>query len=226
MPSIVASETRLGSNIRTVSATFTGYTPQAGDLILIFAVVPTDDGVPSTTVPSGWSTLVQVGNAGGSLSSVYHVVTSGEASAATTTYTATNYYNLAKNWRSVSCVVRGGDPLNLIDAIGTTNGGNASPHPTAALSGADLVSGSLALAVVGSGDSPRAYSGAPSGWSLIVQNDSGVGIAMWARTAATTAGVGVPSENVTIDTAAWYTSISVAVGGVVAASSGAFFALF
>lgn len=224
MPEIIATDTRLGTSTRTVTATFTGYTPIEGDDVLIFAGIPTDGSAPAVTPPSGWATVAQVGHTLGSLSAVHHVVTSGEATGGTTTFTATNHFNLAKSWRSVACVVRDVNQADLIDGFGTANGASTTPHPTAAIAGGGLSSGSLVLACVSAGDN-RTYSGAPAGWSLAVSNSSGTGIGLWVRASASSAGEDVTSVNVTPSAAAAYTAISVAVSAL-PTDSGQFFAFF
>ncbi|MCV7434801.1 hypothetical protein [Mycolicibacterium bacteremicum] len=226
MPSIVATDSRLNSNTRNIGSTFTSYTAQTDDLIVIFAAVPSDTGTPSIGTVSGWTGIAQVSNSLGSLTGLMHPVTSAEAAANTTSFTATNYFNVAKNSRTVACVVRGGDPASYLDAFSTVASASSSTHQFPALVGTDLSSGSLLIGVVTAGTGDRTYTDSPAGYSLAIQADTGTAVGMWVRAAASVAGVNVAAQTVTPTSASSYRGMSVAITAAPAADQGRFFALF
>src|ERR1700722_4379353 len=91
---------------RSPSVTFSGYTPQLNDVVVLF---PSARTACTLTIPSGWvnplggTTDLFTGSS--ELCCVYHLVTSTEVTNGTTTYTATNLYEATKNGNVIGIIL-------------------------------------------------------------------------------------------------------------------------
>jgi hypothetical protein len=211
-PQVMTSASAAMTASRSPAVTFTGYTPQAFDVVVLY---PRSPAVSAITVPTGWVNPLG-GNAVAStgtdtLCCVYHLVTTAEASAATVTYTATNLFNANVTDTVQAVVVRGVDSASVVDAVATATGASVTPHVLAGLSGADLANGSLVISSLSS-EGPRTYSASPPTDWTYVRNDatSEAGRAVLSRNTLTTANTNVSATNVTPSAADEYTSITVA----------------
>lgn len=204
----------------------------AGDIIAVFLRAGTSTAtitVPATWVnPLGANTVI-FGNSGVTGAFLYHVVTSGEASANTVAWTLTNLWDSTQTGATYSQVVRGVDQVTVVDATGNLSGGAATTtHVLAGLTGSDItVSGDIVLRGVG-GDTSSTYATAPAGNTFLVKNAGGQNTGALLRLdATTTAGVAVATDNITAGGSANYVSITVAFtlsGGAPADTTKFFFA--
>lgn len=180
---------------RSPSVTFTT-PPVTNDIIALFCASTT---TATITIPSGW-----VNALGGTtdvesavpheMAVVYHIVTSGEAGAATTTFTATNLYDNAETGDVAGAVVRGVDTADPLAGTPGTGFGGASPHVLPATTpDADggLVMSGIAKNVTGN------YLTAPAGWTMQVSGGTNQAVALLTYDTATTNGVAVGPTNIT-----------------------------
>lgn len=214
---------------RSPATTFSGYTPVTDDIIYLFMRVGANPA--AITVPSGWTNVLggttQVAVTNLLACAVCHPVTSAEAAAVTTTYTPTNLFNSAQTTGIEGMVLRGVDPANVIDAVGTDSSDTGTAtHVLAGLAGANLTNNAL---VVGSlaGGATSQYTTDPTGWTNIVKSSGGQATrGVWSRNALAVAGSDIATTNVTIGTSARYASITVAFAPFVSSSTQTFFAMF
>lgn len=198
---------------RSPSVTFGSYTPQLNDVVVMF---PNSDSAAATIVtPSGWVNSVGVSTAdvksdAHQMCSVYHLVTAGEVSGGTTTYTPTNLYDTTQTGGVVAAVLRGVDTAAVIDDsnTGLDSTVGATPHVLPLLLGGNLSTGSLVIGTVAAANNGTNYA-TPSGWTLTVSR-SGRSPAMYQRTALTVAGTNVAATNVTPDVGDKYVAITLA----------------
>lgn len=194
------------------SVTFTGYTPQGGDVVYFF--INAQASQVSITVPSGWvnslggNTVSSAASSGVSAVAIYHVVTASEVSAGTTTYTATNLFTSA-SFRVLGMVVRGAsdDPIG---STGTTS--SATPTATHVIPGLSATGMGAGWTVVGgiAAGGNNTYTD-PAGWTLIIKNSSGqFGVATYKNNNLTTANTAVSSQNITNSSSVAYAGITIA----------------
>lgn len=216
--SVVATGSADIATNRTTTVTFSSYTPAANDVVLLWTKNPTNGLV--VTVPSGWATCDPAGgntnvtSDSHTATAVYHLVTSGEASANTVTYAATNLWNAASNQAVAAIVLRGVDPTTPIDssAAAFDSGNSVTPHVLPALTGANLSSNSMVVGCVAK-DTNGTYTVAPTGWTIRATANGGTtttGAAILTRDTLTTAGVNVAATNVTPSAGDEYVSYTIA----------------
>jgi hypothetical protein len=202
------------SSTQTVGMTFSGYSPQNGDIIYFY--INNSVGATAITTPAGWVNVLggnTISAAGAACSSIaiYHVVTTSEVAAGTTTYTATNLFNSGATGRAGGCVLRGADTIVFVDDSNTTfSSSGTTTHVLSGLTGANLSTGSLILGGVG-GSNLATYT-VPSGWSQIILNSGGTtAMGLLSNNTPTTASFSVASTNITCSVSMAYSNITVAV---------------
>jgi len=197
---------------RSPSVTFANYVPLQNDLIVFWA---SSTGTALTmTEPSGWvnplGAGVDVESDSHQLVCAYHFVTSGEASAVTLTYTATNWYGATTTGNVIAVVLRGVDTTTPIDSANSTfsSTNTVTPSVLASLTGANLSTGSLVLSGVcldGTGTFTT-----PAGWNQIATSNTNQGKWVGYNTTLTTAGSNVSATNITPSVGDEYASITMA----------------
>lgn len=194
----------------TVSGT---WTPAENDQLVVFLSC-TNTFVPQTI--SGWSDLssgsVTPGDNSTSVTSIRHTVTSGEATAVTTSYSLSGLFSGTETGRWWLVVLRGVDPVNPIDGVGTwfTAGDTDTNHQLAAISGTGLSDNSFVLRQISSDGPNRTYT-TPGGHTKLMDGGTNSGGWVGYRDALTSAGVDIPAAATTVSTGDEGVAISVAV---------------
>lgn len=192
-----------GTNLanRSPTVTFDGTTypdPTENDLLVMWVRTSTVVNVTDSTNsawfnPLGTDTVVSV--TGSSCACFCKLVTAAEEAAVTRTYTATNWFDTNKAWRSAVCVFRGADPALPIDAFGTVaNTSSSTTHNLAAVTGTDIT---YSNGLVVSGTTGTASSGTyttPGGWTAM---QTGTSYGTYYRTTLATANTNVTATNIT-----------------------------
>lgn len=199
-----------GTGAPVVSAS---WTPLENDLVLVFLGSAASD---ITTSPvAGWPELVPVvdpADTSMSMQGLSHLITSGEASANTTSFTLTDVWGgspRSQDW--LVLVVRGVDPADPIDlAVSGFQAGTTSPFPLPALPGASLSTGSLVVYAIFSDAAARTYT-TPAGTTQQAISNVYCGGWLGTRDALTVSGVDVPSINIVPDAGDEFCAISVAI---------------
>jgi hypothetical protein len=197
------------------TCTFSSWTPAENDVVVLFA----SSTVTGHTIsePSGWvnplGAGVDVESDTHQMCCVYHLVTAGEASAVTMTYTATDMYTPTFGGYTFGIVFRGVDPATPIDSAASTfsSVNTVTPHVLAGLVGANLSNNSLVASCVVK-DQGGSYTTAPTGWTFQLQSEVGAGQAraILTRDTLTTASSDVTATNITPNAGDEYISITIA----------------
>lgn len=199
---------------RSPAITFSNYTPIADDIVAFWAA--SGAAAAAATAPTNWVLPTPAAGANPVASDshtqafTYHVVTSGEASGGTVTYTATNLWNVAQTGNVVGAVLRGIDTTTPIDSIVSTfsSANAATPHVLAALTGTDLSTDSIVLSAVAK-DGTGTYT-TPAGWAAVTSSNTNQGHWLGYREGLTTSGTNVAATNITPSAGDEYCSITVA----------------
>lgn len=207
--------TGLASTRNFTAAFGSGYVPQAGDIIYFFARAGATS--QTSTTPTGWTNPLGgntvVSATGVTAVAVYHVVTSAEATAGTTTYTASNLWDASQTGACYACVVRGVDQTTPIDDSESLVGTSTTTHQFSGLTGANLSTSSVVVDGVASAGSGT-YTD-PAGYTLLAKNTAGQNQgAMYRNNTATVAGTNVAAQNITSSATAVFVSITTAFAGV------------
>jgi hypothetical protein len=209
------------------SVTFSGYTPLEDDLVILFPSSTTVLGaVANASLPAGWVNPlgdgVEVNSDSHGLACFYHLVTAGEESGGTTTYTATNALDAAETGRVHGVVVRNVDPSAPIDGFNTAfNSGNTTtPHVLAGITGSGvLLDGSLVVSSVAA-DGTGTYGSVPAGWTQLQTAGTTQGRWTGTRDTLTTVNTDVTATNITPSAGDEYCSITLAVAKAIAVTHG------
>lgn len=213
---------------RTVDVTLAS--PAATDDVIV-AWATSGAASSAITVPTGWVNVLGgntiVTSDSHTLCCVYHIVTSGESG--TQNFQITNLWNATQTGIITpgAFLLRGVDTTTPLDSAGSTfSSANATPHVLAALTGANLSTGSLVVSLIAA-DATKTWT-TPSGWTVNPVATAAANIGRsWSRDALTTAGNNVAATNVTPSAGDEYASITVAfTQGAIVNSTGAFFAVF
>jgi hypothetical protein len=190
------------------------YTPATNDIIATWARAGTTSA--AVTIPSGWVNVLggtTVATATGSVTVVplYHIVTSAEATAVTTSWTLTNLWNASQTGALYTIALRGVDSTTPVDDFSTSvSSSTVTPHVLPGLTGANLVSNSLVLSCV-TADTTTTYGTAPTGWTFQVKNGGGQNAgALLTKDALTTGGTTISDTNISPGSSAFYASATVA----------------
>lgn len=217
---------------RSPALTFSSYTPATNDVI-IFVI---GDAVTSTgAIPTGWVNCHPSGGAtfasstAQTCSMIYHLVTSGEASAVTTTYTATNWRSTTGTGSVCGIVLRGVDTTTPLDSSAAGfDSAAATPHVLPALTGANLSTNSLVVRGI-SADSALTWT-TPVGHTQRAYSGTNVASAIYTVDTLTTAGVNVAATNITPSIGDQYATITAAFtdggGGGIVTPTTLFFQMF
>lgn len=229
----VVSTAAVQTTTASPSLTFGSWTPALNDVVLLWSKVVST--AITITVPAGWVNCdpsggnTNVSSDTGSGAAIYHLVTSGEVSGVTTTYTATSLWNSTVNGNVTGIVLRGVDSTTPIDssAVAFDNANTVTPHVLPALVGANLSSNSLVVGCVAA-DGNGTYDTNPSGWTIQIQNNAFTrkGSAIATRDTLTTAGSNVAATNITPSVGDEYVSYTIAFTEFAPTSTNQFFALF
>jgi len=197
------------STSRSPAVTLSGYAPAVGDYVFLFVATMN----PAVVIlPAGWSNVLPgtnvVATSFHQLSVVYHVVTSADVSAATTTYTATNLFGAGLLGYVHGCAARG---VDAIDAVGTKNvASSVTPHYLAALDASAVTRNNSLLIRCMARDGSNGYGANPSGHTQIQSTNVNQTLVSFRRTALTTAGVAVAETAMTPGSNDRYVSITLA----------------
>lgn len=228
-PTIVASVDAGTFSSRTVTTgTIPSWTPQLNDLVGVLVNMPQSTPIPMT-MPPGWANALS--SSAGSPSGantvvVYHLVTAGEVSAATTSWTLTNLFDSSESGRQVSFVVRGVNPAAPID-VSAGAGGVGNPFTSPSL--APTKTGCLVVAGGGGNSfSTSTTYGSPSApWSSVAGLYSGTNLAFVAQCSTpTVSGVAFPGLGLSVSRSDDWAAATVAFAPIPDPPSGGFFAFF
>lgn len=211
---VVAFDSLAMTTTASPAVTIDGYDPAANDIVV--AWVASTSGATVSAVASGWvnvlggTTSAGPGDGTVQVACLYHVVTAGEETANTNSWTLTNLWNVTETGEVIAVVVRGADSTTVLDsAASAVDATIAATHILAGLTGANLSTGSLVLSAVFP-DALETYT-APSGWtSITATSGTNQGGHAFRRTAVTSAGVDVSPTNITPSSSDEYASITVA----------------
>jgi hypothetical protein len=153
------------STTRTVTFTL-ATAPAADDVILLFINSGTVNG--NFTTPSGWTNVLggntKVDSDDHSASCFWHVVTSTEAAASTTTWTLTNFFNATTQQHTALAVVYSAvDTTTPIDEVGSYN--NATPATGASVPALTPTSTGGRVVAFVANDAGTAANTTPTGWT-------------------------------------------------------------
>jgi hypothetical protein len=193
-----ATSSTAGDN--DVTITFPGsYTPLEDDIVFLWTA---KNAVGLTyTNASPW-VEVQTGGFEPSDSSmrvsvIYRVVTAGEESGGTLTYTASNVWSANSAGATIGVALRGVDTAAVIDSFGTTS--QATTGTSLALAGltcANLSTGSLVLSGIFADGTGTTYA-EPTDWGIVQQFNTQMGSAVFSKDATTTSGVDISAVSIT-----------------------------
>lgn len=190
---------------RSPSVTFSGYVPQTGDVVALWAWCNVSFALTGGADPSGWTNVLgtnQVFNlADTSMGAACYCreVTAGEVSGGTTTYTLTNLYSSNKTGETMGAVLRGVDLTAIVDSFGQTSQETVgTSHSLAGLTGADLSTGSKVLSGICADGTGTAYDVSPTGYtSLTTTSGTNATGRLYEASSTTTSGVDVSAVSVT-----------------------------
>jgi hypothetical protein len=193
-----ATSSTAGDN--DVTITFPGsYTPLEDDIVFLWTA---KNAVGLTyTNASPW-VEVQTGGFEPSDSSmrvsvIYRVVTAGEESGGTLTYTASNVWSANSAGATIGVALRGVDTAAVIDSFGTTSQATTgTSHSLAGLTGANLSTGSLVLSGIFADGTGTTYA-EPTDWGIVQQFNTQMGSAVFSKDATTTSGVDISAVSIT-----------------------------
>lgn len=214
-PSVVSSvAAALSTNDPAV--TFPGtYVPAEDDVVVLFISSTTVmDVVADASLPSGWVNPlgdgVNVDSDAHGVGILYHLVTAGEETAVTLTYTATNALAAAETGNVIGVAVRDVDPASVIDSINTTfdSTNTVTPAVLASLTGTNLSDDSLVLRYTAQ-DNTATFT-EPASHTEIVTSNTNQGSWLGRLDGWTTAGGDVAATDITPDAGDEYASITVA----------------
>jgi len=220
-PSLIAVGTGTITSASDAVGGFSSYTPALNDFILLVSSTQTTMAI--TADVSGWVNILGTGgeyNVGSALgtSYLYHWVDAGEVSAVTQIYTCAAIYSPStETGYTHAFAVRGVSTSNPIDHIANFSEATAvTPHATPVLPGASLSNNSLVIVgtardgASGSGYGTQNPTGFTQQLSTATNNDR------WSGTynSPTTAGVDVPSVNLTPLAADEYASWAIALAAI------------
>jgi hypothetical protein len=168
----------------------------------------------AVTDPSGWINVlganVEVQSDAHQVTGHYHIVTSGENG--TTTFTATNLFDVAITGNVLAAVIRNVDQTTPVDNAGSTfsSTNTATPSVLAAITGTGSLLDDNSLVVRGVGiDSTGSFTN-PASHTQRQTSNSTVATYLGTRDTLTTANTDVTATNITPDAGDEYASISVA----------------
>lgn len=198
--SYVTTAASAAASSRNLSVTFTGYTPQADDLVILVGTNGSTGG--AVTQPDAtWQPVLStpgVQTTDSHASTIwYHVVTAAEATAVQTSYTATNVWNAAVTGNTVGAVFRGVDPeypiVNSLSQIDSAN--SVTPHVMPGLSSGNNYDGMVIGCVLKDGNAGT-YTD-PSGWTGRITNNATTTTWIGTRNTTHTAGSSIAATNIT-----------------------------
>lgn len=178
-----------------------GYVPVAGDYIILLSSIRAT-GITLNATPANWvnplGSTVDLESTSHELSIATHFVTSAEATAVTTSYTASSWFSTSQTQSIIGMVWRGVDPNAPLDSIVTAiNNTTSLTHTMPALTGSDLNTGSQVVGYVCASNTPT-YTDPGGDWTLCAKNAAAQqGRAAYRLGTLTTAGSGVSSQGVT-----------------------------
>jgi hypothetical protein len=221
---IISVNTSTGTSTSPSCAFGATYTPQTDDLVIL-CMTSTATAITLSATPAGWvnpaGSTVDFETDSHEASVGYHWVTSAEATAVTTTYTATSWFSSAQTVGIIGTVYRGVDTTTPIDDWRSTqdSGNNATPHfmpsVTGTLSDNSLVHGFVCA------DGTGTYTD-PAGWTLLAKSTAGQqGRAAYRWNTLTVAGTGggTSSQAVTPSAGDEYIGITLALTAALVPSS-------
>jgi hypothetical protein len=203
------------------SVTFSSYTPATNDVVYFFTVCGVAaqgiNAVAGWVNPLGGTTIVA--SDAHTVFCAYHLVTSGEASAVTTTYTITNWLTAARGGTTVAIVLRGVDSTTPVDSVASTfdSANTATPSILPALVGTDLSTNSLVVGAVGRDGVGGTWT-TPAGWTFRTNATGDSGSWLGTLDTLTTAGTNVAATNITPSAGDEYASVTIAFTAAAAAS--------
>lgn len=204
------------------------WVPALNDLVVLWAAA--DQTITNITVPAGWGNVLGgsnfVASDANSLCCLWHLVTAGEVSAVTRTYTLSFLLSASIAGATAGIVLRGVDTTNPVDDANSAfdSGNSATPHVLAGLTGANLSNNSMVFSGL-LPDGAEQYATPPTGWTsrhqfAALSVSTGRYLNVLSRDALTTAGVDVSAANITPDTAGnEYVSITAAFAEATAAAT-------
>lgn len=199
---------------RSPSVAFSSYTSYVNDVIVFAAA--SGAAAAAATAPSGWvlptpaSGANPVASDSHTYAFTYHLVTNAEELAGTTTFTATNLWNVAQTGNVTGIVLRGVDPAAVIDSLVTAfdSTNTVTPHVLPALTGANLSTGSMVVRGV-TKDATGTYT-TPATHTARGSNNTNMGNNLYTHDTLTTSGSNVAATNITPSAGDEYCSFSAA----------------
>jgi hypothetical protein len=184
------------STTRTVMFTL-ATAPAEGDVIVLFVNSGTVNG--NFTTPSEWTNVLggntKVDSDEHSASCFWHVVTSTEAVANTTTWTLTNFFNATtQQHTAVALVYSAVDTTTPIDEVGTYS--NATPATGASVPALTPTSTGGRVVAFVANDAGTAANTTPTGWTSRAVSSSGVRTQAFEWNTNTTAAVATNAPSV------------------------------
>lgn len=207
--SVAATGNNTVSASRSPAVTFSSYTPQLNDCVVLISTSGAAAG--AVTAQSGWGSFGAVASDSHTGAAAYHFVTAAEVSAVTTTYTATNFWNASITGNVCGIVLRGVDPDIQWDdfATGFSSANAATPHVIPAIAGTDILANSMVVAGICKDGAAGTWT-TPTGWTARGTNTTNVSTVLYTRDALTTAATGTSSVNVTPNSGDEYVAFAIA----------------
>jgi hypothetical protein len=213
---IVVFDSLAMTAVNTPAVTIDGYDPLEGDVVVAWAASTSSATV--NAIASGWvnvlggTTSAGPGDGTVQVACVYHVVTAGEETANTNSWSLTNLWNTPETGEVIAMVVRGADTTTVLDSANSAVDATVAPtHVLAGLTGTNLSTGSLVLSAVFP-DQFDTYAAAPTGWtSITASSATNQGGHVYRRDTLTLAGADVLPTNITPSAANEYASITIAI---------------
>lgn len=211
---VAATGSAAVSASRSPAITFSSYTPTTDDVVVFCCNNGAAAAAQTTSTgwvnchPSGGNT--NVASDSHTMTVVYHLVTSAEAAAVTTTYTATTLWNANATGNVVGIVLRGVDTAAVVDSSNTafSSANGATPHTLPSLTGANLSTYSLDVGFV-TADLLATWT-TPAGWTAAVSSNTNAGTAILLGDVLTAAATNIAATNITPSAGDEYASYSVA----------------
>lgn len=199
-PTIVTQDAVSYNATPSPVVTIDGYDPVENDIVFAFVGSTT---IVTAAIPTGWVSVVAdpfivvPGDTTVVGMCLYHVVTAGEESAETNSWTLTDLFNTTEIGEIIAVVVRSADTTTVVDDFGTYfNESTSVTHVLPGLEGDNLSDNSLVLAVTFP-DGLQTYA-TPAGWSPVeTTTGTNMGGAVFQLDTLTEVGVDIPPTDVT-----------------------------
>jgi hypothetical protein len=208
---VSAGVSQNSSRTRTAAFNASMWLPVENDQVWLIGT--STSATATITVPAGWVNPLGgntvISSDAHTMFALYHLVTAAEAAAAKTTYPATSVFNSSGSGYAIAVVLRGGDPVDPIDAVATAfnSADAATPHVLPGLTG--VSDGSIVISCV-TNDGLKSYTD-PIGWGRLRQASTNQGAWLGVRNAYTTAGEALGGTDIVPSAPDEYCSISVAI---------------